>query len=206
MRRAGLASRADTDTDERSDVPRRPGIIQLHLFHPSAWDHSAHTRARPHGPLTHQEHHDADDAQHEAEVAQPEAELGLRAAPAEPAAAHRHPQVRHAAADLLADDGPHDHGDHLQAVLLRVEAEELREQLRDLHGDHDARPEELHRVRDGGDHHAGVRGVRQGLDEVVQRQGRLVDAAEARVLLLEAGLVLLLLGGLAASDVAGLRA
>lgn len=46
--------------------------------------------------------------------------------------------------------------------------------------------------------------MRQGLDEVVPRQGRLVDAPEARVLPLEAGLALLLLGGLGASDVAGL--
>lgn len=176
----------------------------MYLFHLSVHARAVDHSAQQSQAITHQEHHDADDAEHEAKVAQPEAELGLRGAPAEPPAPHRHPQVRHAPADLLADDGADDDGDHLQAVLLRVEAEELGEQLRDLDGDHDARPEELHGVRHGGDRDAGVRGVREGLDEVVPRQGRLVDAAEARVLPLEAGLALLRLGGLGAADVARL--
>lgn len=120
------------------------------------------------------------------------------------APAHRHPQIRHAATNLLANDGAHDDSDHLQAVLLRVEAKKLGKELWDLDCDHDACPQELHGVGDGGEDDARVSGVREGLDKVIKGDWCRVDASETGVHLLEIGLVLFTLGLDAAADVARL--
>lgn len=186
-----VTHRTNTNTNQRGDVPRVPGIVQLN-----------------------QEDRYPDDTQRVAKVTQPEAVLGLRVAPIQLAAPHIHPRVRHAPADLLADDSADDDGDHLQAILLRIEPEELGEELRDLDRDHDARPHELHRVSASGNHDTWVRSMREGLDKVVEGQRGRIDAAEVQVLLLEGrrlGLVGgggggLRLGGFAGTDVTRLGA
>lgn len=120
------------------------------------------------------------------------------------APAHGHPHIRHATSNLLANNGAHNDSDHLQAVLLRVEAEELGKELRDLDGDHDACPQEFHGVGDGGQDDARVSGMREGLDKVVKGDWCRVDASETGVHLLEVGLILFAFGLDAAANVARL--
>lgn len=152
----------------------------------------------------HQEDDKTNDAKCKAEVAQPQTVLWPGAVATQLAPAHGHPQIRHAATNLLANDGAHNDSDHLQAVLLRIEAEQLGEELRDFDGDHDARPQEFHGVGDGGEDDARVSGVRERLDKVIKGDWCRVDASETGVHLLEVGLVLFAFGLDAAADVARL--
>lgn len=184
-----VTRRADTSANQWGNVPRVSSIVQLY-----------------------QEDHETDDAERISKVTQPQAELGLGVA-TQFSAFHVHPQVRHTSTNLLANDGADNDGDHLQTILLRVEAEQLGEELRDLDRDHDARPQEFHCVGDCGENDAWVRDVCEGLDEIVKGEGGRVDAAEGHVLLLEGGLLGLRgvfddggglgLGGLAGADVSG---
>lgn len=185
-----VASRADTHANQRGNVPRVSGVVQLH-----------------------QKDNQARDAQSVPEVTQPQTVLGLWVAAIKLAAPHVHPQVRHASTNLLADNCADNDSNHLQAVLLGVEAEQLGEELRDLDRHHDARPQEFHGVGTRGDHDARVRSVGERLDKVVEGEWGLVDATKRHVLLLEGrrlGLLGLLgggdldFGGLAGADVAGL--
>lgn len=164
--------------DQRRDVPCVAGIVELD-----------------------QENDDTDDAEHKTKVAQPQPVLWLRAPSAQLLSPHGHPEVRHAAADLLPDNGANNDRDHLQAVLLGVEAEEFGEELRDLDGGHDTRPEEFHGVGDGWKHDAGSGCVGQWLNKIVPGHRGLVDPAEAHVLLLEIGLIPLIFGCLASANV-----
>lgn len=158
-----IADRRNRRANHRRDIPLVARLLDLH-----------------------EEHDDAADGQQVPAVAQPEPELGIgrraRAARAPP-----HPLVRRDAAHLLADDGADDDGDVLQPHLLRVEAELLDEELRDLDCDHDAREEEDHGVGGGGHGHAGARDEAEGLDEVIGAERRRVDAAEGEIALVGGG-------------------
>lgn len=137
---------------------------------------------------THQKHNHTNNAQDEPKITQPQPILKRRRVTSQLPSPHPHPQIRHSTTNLFANNCSHNHRNHLQAILLRVEPKQLGEQLRNLDRHHDARPQERHGVGDGGDHDVRVRRVRQGLDKVVEGDGGRVDAAEGHVLLLEGAL------------------
>jgi hypothetical protein len=82
---------------------------------------------------------------------------------------------------LLAEHGADDERDELQADLRRVEAELELEELRDEHGDEDARVGEDDRVRERGEEHGGAACHRERAEELGRRDRARVDAPEAEV-------------------------